>query len=110
MKDALTDRVRNLLGQQVFTFARAAQRQFRTSDLVVLLDLNSPAPALNAVPRQRVLGAIGLSEEIQQKLTKPASDLKSSPGLAEQSFWFVVLFGDARMACCPVNRYAPRMA
>jgi len=90
------------LDGRVYSLVDEAHRRFGTQDLVVVLDLGSNTPTLNAVPRHRATRDKSLSDHIRQKLSRPASYFKKSPWAAAQSFWFVVL-DKARAEFCAVN-------
>lgn len=102
-------RLRELIDSRVFEFAQAAQRHYRSNDLVMLLDLNDPDPTLEAVPRERLAQADELGSEIQSKFAKPAGDLKNVLGAPDQSFWFMVFYedGDADVGAINASMLAP---
>jgi hypothetical protein len=51
------DRLCDVIDNRVFEFAQAAQRHYRSNDLVILLALGDPVPALEAVPCERLTQA-----------------------------------------------------
>lgn len=96
-------RLREVIDHRVFEFAQAAQRHYKSNDLVVLLDLSDGDPSFEAVPRERLAQAAALGSEIQSKFAKPASDLKELLGAPEQSFWFLVIFEDGDTTAGAIN-------
>ena len=92
MNDPLPEGVRELLDDRVFNFAQAAQKHYKTNDLVVSLDLSAANPELEAIPRERLAGSDDAPEEVRRKVAKPASMLAAKLGSPAQSFWFVVTF------------------
>lgn len=94
MLTPVPDRIRDVIDNRVFDFAQAAQRHYRSNDLVILLDLGDPEPALEAVPRERLAQAVELGSEIQSKFSVPAGELRQVLGAPDQSFWFLVFYED----------------
>ncbi len=101
--DALPDRLQALIDERVFNFAQAAQRHFKTNDLVVLLDFRAETPELEALPRQALAEAEELSLEVKLKLARPASALSPAFGAPEQAFWFVVIHEDEDADCGAIS-------
>lgn len=104
MTDTSHSQIGQLLGEEVYSLVDAAHRRFGTRDLVVVLNLDSDTPTLNARRRHGATRDKSLSDRIRQKLSRPASYFKKAPGAAAQSFWFVVLLDKARAEFCAVNR------
>lgn len=100
---ALPDRLQALIDERVFNFAQAAQRHFKTNDLVVLLDFRAETPELEALPRQALAEAQELSLEVKLKLARPASALSPVFGAPEQAFWFVVIHEDEDADCGAIS-------
>jgi len=103
MNPAVPDRIQNLLDERVTDFAQAAQRHFKTNDLVVVLDFRDSPAQLEAVAREDLVAAEELSLDLKLKLSRPASELKEEHGSPEQSFWFIVIFDDEDAECGAVN-------
>ncbi len=99
----LPDRIQTLLDERVFNFAQAAQRHFKTNDLVVVLDFRDDTPGLEAVPRQALAEAEELSLEVKLKLARPASALNPELGAPEQAFWFLVIDADEEAHCGAIS-------
>ncbi|MBB4842469.1 hypothetical protein HNP55_000984 [Paucibacter oligotrophus] len=99
----LPERQHALLGERVFNFAQAAQRHFKTNDLVVLLDFRAETPELEALPRQGLAEAEELSLEVKLKLARPASVLNPVLGAPEQVFWFLVIYEDEDSDCSTIS-------
>ncbi|WP_077033779.1 hypothetical protein [Pelomonas sp. KK5] len=95
--------MRDILDERVFNFAQAAQRHFKTNDLVVVLDLRDEVPELQALPRQGLADAQDLALDIRLKFSRPAADLRDVLGAPEQSFWFLVVFEDEESECAVIN-------
>lgn len=103
MSDSLPDRIQEILDARVTDFAQAAQRHFKTNDLVVVLDFRDEPVELQAVAREDLAAAEELSLDLRLKLSKPASALSEVHGSPEQSFWFIVIFDDEDAECGAVN-------
>lgn len=103
MTSPIPDRIQDLLDERVTDFAQAAQRHFKTNDLVVVLDFRDSPAQLEAVAREDLATAPELSLDLQLKLSRPASELKDEHGSPEQSFWFIVIFDDDDAECGAVN-------
>lgn len=103
MNPPIPDRIQELLDARVTDFAQAAQRHFKTNDLVVVLDFREDTPALEAVARQSLAAAHELALDLKLQLSRPASELKEDHGSPEQSFWFLVIFEDGDAECGAVN-------
>ena len=99
----IPDRIQELFDERVTHFAQAAQRHFKTNDLVVVLDFRDEPVELQAVAREDLAAAAELSLELKLKLSKPASALSEVHGAPEQSFWFIVIFDDDDAECGAVN-------
>ena len=106
----LPERLHALLDERVFNFAQAAQRHFKTNDLVVLLDFRAETPELEAVPRQALAEAEELSLEVKLKLARPASALSPVFGAPEQRFWFLVIYEDEDSDCSAISAAEQRAA
>ncbi|WP_156392194.1 MULTISPECIES: hypothetical protein [unclassified Roseateles] len=96
MSPSIPDRIQDLLDERVTTYAQAAQRHFKTNDLVVVLDFRDEPVELQAVAREDLAAAEELSLDLRLKLSKPASELSEVHGAPAQSFWFIVIFDDDR--------------
>lgn len=103
MSDSLPDRIQEILDERVTDFAQAAQRHFKTNDLVVVLDFREEPVELQAVAREDLAAADELSLDLKLKLARPASTLSEVHGAPEQSFWFIVIFEDDDAECGAVN-------
>lgn len=103
MSPDIPDRIQELLDARVTDFAQAAQRHFKTNDLVVLLDFRDEPAELQAVAREDLAAAEELSLDLKLKLSKPASELSEVHGSPDQSFWFIVIFEDDDAECGAVN-------
>lgn len=97
------DRILEILDDRVFNFAQAAQRHFKTNDLVIVLDLREESPELQALPRQGLAEAQELALDIRLKVSRPAAKLEEVLGSPEQSFWFILIFEDEDAECGAVN-------
>lgn len=96
-------RIQAVLDERVFEFALAAQAHYKTSDLVLVLDMTEAQPALDATPRLKMINATGIGERLRQKLAKPASEASVSIGSPHPSFWFFVIYEDGNSECVAVN-------
>ena len=67
-------RLRDLIDEQLFGFAQGAQKHYKTTDLVVLLDLSEPNAELEAIPRNRMIDLGEVPEHLRQKLAASASE------------------------------------
>jgi hypothetical protein len=94
MSQPVPDRIQDILDARVTDFAQAAQRHFKTNDLVVLLDFRDKPAQLEAIAREDLVAAEELSLDLKLKLARPASELKEEHGSPDQSFWFIVIFDD----------------
>ncbi|MGM9481165.1 hypothetical protein ACS5PN_08230 [Roseateles sp. NT4] len=103
MSQAIPDRIQEILDERVTDFAQAAQRHFKTNDLVVVLDFRDEPAELQAVAREDLAAAEELSLDLRLKLSKPAADLQDVHGSPAQSFWFIVIFEDDDAECGAVN-------
>lgn len=103
MNSAVPDRIQELLDERVTDFAQAAQRHFKTNDLVVVLDFRDQPAQLEAVAREDLVAAEDLSLDLKLKLARPASELKQEHGSPDQSFWFIVIFDDDDAECGAIN-------
>jgi len=103
VSDSLPDRIQEILDERVTDFAQAAQRHFKTNDLVVVLDFRNEPAELQAVAREDLAAADELSLDLKLKLARPASALSEVHGAPEQSFWFIVIFEDDDAECGAVN-------
>jgi hypothetical protein len=103
MNSPIPDRIQNILDERVTDFAQAAQRHFKTNDLVVVLDFREDPAELEAVAREDLVAAEELSLDLKLKLSRPASELQDVHGSPAQSFWFIVIFGDDDAECGVVN-------
>jgi len=92
--DAIPPRLQEILDGRVFGFAQAAQRHFKTNDLVVVLDFRAETPGLEALPRQALADSSDLPAETRLRLAEPASALSKVLGSPDQSFWFLVIHED----------------
>lgn len=99
----MSPRIQEILDERVTDFAQAAQRHFKTNDLVVVLDFRDPPAELQAIAREDLAAAEELSLDLQLKLSRPAAELQAEHGSPDQSFWFIVIFGDDDAECCVVN-------
>lgn len=97
------DRILEILDDRVFNFAQAAQRHFKTNDLVIVLDLREESPELQALPRQSLVEAQELALDIRLKVSRPAAKLEEILGSPEQSFWFILIFEDEDAECGAIN-------
>ena len=95
--------IKELIDDRVFDFAQAAQKHYKTNDLVVLLDLSEDPPQFDAIPRERMAGSADVPGAIRSKVSKPASDLAEVLGAPTQSFWFFVIFESGEGACVAIN-------
>lgn len=100
---ALPSRLQEVIDERVFNFAQAAQRHYRTNDLIVILDLRDEDAGLEAAPRSRLADAEGLDQEIRSAFSKPAGDFKRVFGAPDQSFWLLVIFEDGSSAYAAIN-------
>jgi len=103
MSAAVPDRIQEIFDERVTDFAQAAQRHFKTNDLVVVLDFREEPAQLEAVDRQDLVRADELSLDLKLKLSRPASELEALHGSPEQSFWFIVIFDDEDAECGAVS-------
>lgn len=103
MSSPVPERLLEILDDRVFAFAQAAQRHFKSNDLVVLLDFREEIPELEALPRQGLAETAELALDLRLKLARPASELKEALGSPEQSFWFLVIYEDEDSDCAAVN-------
>lgn len=103
MSAAVPDRIQEIFDERVTDFAQAAQRHFKTNDLVVVLDFREEPAQLEAVDRQDLVAADELSLDLKLKLSRPASELQAQHGSPEQSFWFIVIFDDEDAECGAVS-------
>jgi hypothetical protein len=103
MSQPVPDRIQDILDARVTDFAQAAQRHFKTNDLVVLLDFRDKPAQLEAIAREDLVAAEELSLDLKLKLARPASELKEEHGSPDQSFWFIVIFDDEDAECGAVN-------
>ncbi|MFG6487198.1 hypothetical protein ACG04R_11000 [Roseateles sp. BYS78W] len=103
MTAAVPDRIQEIFDERVTDFAQAAQRHFKTNDLVVVLDFREDPAQLEAVDRQDLVAADELSLDLKLKLSRPASELQALHGSPEQSFWFIVIFDDEDAECGAVS-------
>lgn len=103
MSAAVPDRIQEIFDERVTDFAQAAQRHFKTNDLVVVLDFREDPAQLEAVDRQDLVAADELSLDLKLKLSRPASELQALHGSPEQSFWFIVIFDDEDAECGAVS-------
>ncbi|MCE4553372.1 hypothetical protein [Pelomonas cellulosilytica] len=103
MSAAVPDRIQQIFDERVTDFAQAAQRHFKTNDLVVVLDFREDPAQLEAVDRQELVAADELSLDLKLKLSRPASELQEVHGSPEQSFWFIVIFDDEDAECGAVS-------
>jgi hypothetical protein len=103
MNPPVPDRIQDILDARVTDFAQAAQRHFKTNDLVVVLDFREEPAQLEAVAREDLVAAQELSLDLKLKLARPASELQAVHGSPEQSFWFIVIFDDDDAECGAVN-------
>lgn len=97
------DRIQEILDERITNFAQAAQRRFKTNDLVVVLDFREDPAELEAIARQDLVGADELSLDLKLKLSRPVSELQAVHGSPAQSFWFIVIFNDDDAECGAVN-------
>lgn len=103
MSQDIPDRIQDILDERVFDFAQAAQRHFKTNDLVVVLDFREKPVELEAVARADLVAAEELTLDLKLKLSRPASELQEVHGSPDQSFWFIVIFDDDDAECGAVN-------
>lgn len=103
MSPPVPDRIQDILDERVTDFAQAAQRHFKTNDLVVLLDFREKPAELEALAREDLVASEELSLDLKLKLSRPASQLSEVFGAPEQSFWFIVIFDDEDAECGAVN-------
>lgn len=103
MDQVLPDRMKELIDERVFAFAQAAQKYYRSNDLVVLLDLSDAKPALEAIPREGLARSPGIPSALKEKVRRPASALAEVLGSPTQSFWFLVIFETEDPACVAIN-------
>ncbi len=103
MSPPVPDRIQEILDERVTDFAQAAQRHFKTNDLVVVLDFRDEPAELQAVAREDLAAAEELPLDLRLKLSKPAADLQDVHGSPAQSFWFIVIFEDDDAECGAVN-------
>ncbi len=103
MSAAVPDRIQDIFDERVTHFAQAAQRHFKTNDLVVVLDFREDPAQLEAMDRQQLAAADELSLDLQLKLAQPAGELLAEHGSPAQSFWFLVIFDDEQAECGAVN-------
>ena len=103
MSQDIPDRIQDILDERVFDFAQAAQRHFKTNDLVVVLDFREKPVELEAVAREDLVAAEELTLDLKLKLSRPASELQEVHGSPDQSFWFIVIFDDDDAECGAVN-------
>ena len=92
-----------IFDERVTDFAHAAQRHFKTNDLVVVLDFREDPAQLEAVDRQDLVAADELSLDLKLKLSRPASELQALHGSPAQAFWFIVIFDDEDAECGAVS-------
>lgn len=103
MSAAPPDRIAALFDERVTTFAQAAQRHFKTNDLVVVLDFRESPAQLEAVDRQALAASPELALDLQLQLARPASEWQEALGSPAQSFWFLVIFDDEDAECGAVD-------
>jgi hypothetical protein len=103
MPDTLPASVKELIDERIFNFAQAAQRHYKTNDLVVFLDLSKDRPELEAIPRERLAASSDVPDAVRVKVAQPASNLASVLGAPTQSFWFFVSFESGEGACVAIN-------
>jgi hypothetical protein len=95
--------IQELIDERVFNFAQAAQKHYKTNDLVVLLDLSDERPELEAIPRTRLAESEDIPATLREKVSKPASGLAAVLGAPTQSFWFFVVFESGEGECVAIN-------
>ena len=103
MPEALPASVQELIDERVFNFAQAAQKHYKTNDLVVFLDLSEDRPEFEAIPRERLAASPDVPAAVRTKVSKPASALAAVLGAPSQSFWFFVVFESGEGACAAIN-------
>jgi len=103
MSAAVPDRIQEIFDARVTDFAQAAQRHFKTNDLVVVLDFREEPAQLEAVDRQDLVAADELSLDLKLKLSRPAAELETLHGSPAQAFWFIVIFDDEDAECGAVS-------
>jgi hypothetical protein len=95
--------IKELIDERVFKFAQAAQKHYKTNDLVVFLDLSEEKPQLEAIKREKLAASPELPESFKAKFANPASALATVLGSPTQSFWFFVIFESGEGACVSIN-------
>jgi hypothetical protein len=103
LNHSLAQQLEELIDDRVFSFAQAAQKHYKTNDLVVFLDLMEQSPELEAIPRQRLAESNAVPEDIRQKVSVPASELSEVLGSPTQSFWFFVILETEETFCVAIN-------
>jgi hypothetical protein len=96
-------RLKELVDEQLFNFAQAAQKHHKNNDLVVFLDLTEENAELVAIPRGRLANSNEIPEQIQKKLSSPASEFAKVLNSPSQSFWFFVIYENGEAACIALN-------
>lgn len=103
MDQILPASIKELIDERVFNFAQAAQKHYKTNDLVVLLDLSDEQPELEAIPRERLAESPDIPAKVRDKVAKPASALAKMLGAPTQSFWFFIIFESGEASCVAIN-------
>lgn len=103
MDESIPTAVMKLIDERVFNFAQAAQKHYKTNDLVVFLDLSEEQPQLEAIQREKLASSPDVPDSFRTKLSKPASALAAVLGSPTQSFWFFVIFESEEGACVAIN-------
>lgn len=103
MNEAIPATINELIDERVFTFAQAAQKHYKTNDLVVFLDLSDDKPQLEAILREKLATSPDVPAAFRKKITRPASALAAALGSPTQSFWFFVVFESGEGACVAIN-------
>lgn len=103
MNPSIPPQLEELIDDRVFSFAQAAQKHYKTNDLVVFLDLMEEAPGLEAIPRQRMAESDAVPEDIRRKVSLPASAIGEVLGSPTQSFWFFVILETEESFCVAIN-------
>ena len=103
MTQTIPQQFEELIDERVFNFAQAAQKHYKTNDLVAFLDLMEADAQLEAIPRQRLADSNEIPAELRNKLATPASEMGAVFGAPTQSFWFFVVYEDGKADCVALN-------
>jgi hypothetical protein len=103
VSESTTYKLQTLVNEQVFIFAQSAQQHYKTSDLVVFLDLTESNTELQALPRSRLANSAQIPEKIRLKLSKPATEAREVLSSPNQSFWFFVIHENGEAECAAIN-------